>query len=197
MKAVHDIVITELQQTPRSFGQDPTANEKLNVDLGYEQIFRAGERPTKEYYSRGYGENAEKLFFTDEQLNEVAVPFDEIIVQISYPLTQVANFFLQQKGGFTLRQLIDVCSDLYHYVYDKEDETTKVPAKLGHQGGAAPVFNRCQTNGRYGIWGHVIDDLIMHTLCHLKFMSRLEVAILEGVSIISDTIHFFDVVCDS
>ena len=28
-----------------------------------------------------------------------------------------------------------------------------------------PLINRAPTNGTYGIWGHVLADLVLHTVC--------------------------------
>ena len=198
MEIVGEVKITELRQTDREIGAHPTIDRSLSVDLGYGSIVRSAERDGR--YPSGSQKSEddwEMIPFSEEQLNTVVVPFDEVIIQISYPLSRIANFLVQNKGGLTLRQTINVCSDIYHFIYDKEEETTETPAKLGCEGGAAPAFNRCRTNGKYGIWGHVITDLMMHSLHHRMRLPRLEVAILEGIGLETNEIHFFDVSCDS
>lgn len=43
-------------------------------------------------------------------------------------------------------------------MYNEEEKTSDV--KSEHIPG---MLNRCATNGRYGVWGHDIDDLILHS----------------------------------
>lgn len=192
-----DVVVTELPHTALDYKSHPTANEDLSVDIGYGPIVRSADRGG--YYNGEWDEENDcPCCLSVEALDEVVIPFNRIIIRFGYPLSVNADFLLNHEGGFTRRQLIDVCSDIYHYIYDKEDETSEIEGKLGIEGGAAPAFNRCQTNGKYGIWGHVIDDLQMHSLYHIQVIPRLEVAVLKAASAEGEeVVHMFRVGCDS
>ncbi len=65
----------------------------------------------------------------------------------------------ENKDGFTRALLARLISDEYHNIYEIEEQTTdKSPALL------SGWLNRNETNGAYGIYGHMIEDLLLHTL---------------------------------
>jgi len=74
---------------------------------------------------------------------------------VSYPLRQEYIFQLQgdvQGGGFTRRRVAAGVAELYQYIYEAESES-------------AAVLNRgVTTEGRYGIYGHSLEDLVLHTV---------------------------------
>lgn len=65
------------------------------------------------------------------------------------------------KKGMTRIELADKVCQHYRKMYAEEDSSTQIPPLLGCQGGAAPMLNRQQTDGKYGIWGHEIEDLVL------------------------------------
>lgn len=91
--------------------------------------------------------------------DEIVIPETKLVVIIDYPLTTSYKFELISKEGFTRAQLIDEISRRYYQLYDEEERTATVktiPIKDRKK-----IYNRNQTNGKYGIWGHDIGDLVL------------------------------------
>jgi hypothetical protein len=98
--------------------------------------------------------NAEEVVFTGTNL----------IVVLDYPLRKEANFPISASspGGFTRSELARKVADLYKRVYEEEEQTTKIAViPLEQRKG---LINRNETNGKYGIWGHDLSDLVLHTI---------------------------------
>lgn len=62
---------------------------------------------------------------------------------------------------FTRADLARAVAARYCAIYAEEEESTKV-----EPGYIPGMLNRNRTNGRYGIWGHDIGDLLLHTVEH-------------------------------
>ncbi len=93
--------------------------------------------------------------------DEIILPANQIFtLYIDYPLTTEFTTELNTGvHGLTRRNVIDFVIKCYKKIYEEEDESTKV--KAGH---IPNMFNRNKTNGKYGIWGHDLSDLMIHTL---------------------------------
>jgi hypothetical protein len=90
--------------------------------------------------------------------DDIVIPEGKVTVVIDYPLTNNYKFELLSKKGFTREQLIKGISNEYYLLYDEEEKSATVktiPAKN------RKIYNRNQTNGKYGIWGHDIGDLVL------------------------------------
>ena len=88
---------------------------------------------------------------------EVVIKEHKITVQIDYPLNKPYSFELSSANGFTRAQLIQAIIDNYNKIYQEEEATAIVKTvPLKERKG---MSNRNETNGKYGIWGHDIDDL--------------------------------------
>lgn len=90
--------------------------------------------------------------------DEIVIHETKLTVIIDYPLSTSYKFGLISKGGFTRAQLINEISKHYYQLYDEEERTATiktVPMK------DRKIYNRNQTNGKYGIWGHDIGDLVL------------------------------------
>ncbi len=116
---------------------------------------------THEDYEESYGEMVEKC-----KPNEVILKGNtEYTLVISYPLsTPYKKKFKTGKKGKTRIQLVDMICKSYRKIYFEEDSSTEIPPLLGSEGGNAPMFNRQETDGKYGIWGHCIEDLLLHSV---------------------------------
>lgn len=66
---------------------------------------------------------------------------------ITYPLEVVVEGSVEKVS--TIGELLWKVAQMYDKIYKEEEETTSV--EVGH---------RNQTNGKYGIWGHDIGDLV-------------------------------------
>ena len=78
---------------------------------------------------------------------------------IDYPFRKEFRFDAESKNGFTRAQLLRDISSAYYKIYKEEEQTatTKtIPAEK-----RTTTYNRNQTNGIYGIWGHDIADLVL------------------------------------
>lgn len=90
--------------------------------------------------------------------DEVVISEKELTVIVDYPLSSNYRFTLISKNGFTREQLINEISKHYYQLYDEEEKTATIKTVPMQQ---RKVFNRNQTNGKYGIWGHDIGDLVL------------------------------------
>jgi hypothetical protein len=93
--------------------------------------------------------------------DEIVIPETKLTVIIDYPLSTSYKFELISNGGFTRAQLITEISKHYYQLYDEEEKTATiktVPLK------DRKIFNRNRTNGKYGIWGHDLGDLVLDAI---------------------------------
>lgn len=90
--------------------------------------------------------------------DEVVIPEKELTVIVDYPLSSNYRFELVSKNGFTRTQLINEISKRYYQLYDEEENTATIKTVPLQQ---RKIYNRNQTNGKYGIWGHDIGDLVL------------------------------------
>lgn len=95
--------------------------------------------------------------------NDVILPANKTyILVIDYPLSIPAKIPLKTgKKGMTRSQFVDKVCKAYRAIYKAEDSTSSRKVRLGKDGGSAPMFNREQSDGKWGIWGHDIGDLIL------------------------------------
>jgi hypothetical protein len=91
--------------------------------------------------------------------DEVVISNTSITVIIDYPLTNEYKFKLTSKRGFTRAQLVEAISSEYYKLFAEEEATATIKTIPIDQ--RKKVANRNQTNGKYGIWGHDIADLVL------------------------------------
>jgi hypothetical protein len=84
---------------------------------------------------------------------------NKITVIIDYPLTNAYKFTTTSPKGFTRQALLLAISNQYHQVYDQEEQTATVKTIPENARGLRQVRN--STNGKYGIWGHDLDDIVL------------------------------------
>jgi len=89
--------------------------------------------------------------------DEVVIQNNKISILIDYPLKKSVMFEVVSDGGFTRSELGREVSTLYKNIYSEEESTSSVRiVPLSERKG---IINRNETNGKYGIWGHDIEDL--------------------------------------
>lgn len=81
--------------------------------------------------------------------------------QILYPITNPINVKEKLEDGWSIGDICMSIANNYHKIYQEENETTQIPA--GHMIDVG-LMNRNETNGKYGIWGHDIEDLCIEIL---------------------------------
>lgn len=91
--------------------------------------------------------------------NEEILPAGKYKLTIDYPLS--TEFIEEKEFGkpVTREEMVKWIVDSYHYIYAIEDETSPIPAGL-----IPGMLNRETTTGNFGIWGHDIEDLLLHTI---------------------------------
>jgi len=91
--------------------------------------------------------------------NEVVINKNKVILIIDYPLTKECRFELTSINGFTRERLIKEISEKYHQIYKEEESTANVKTVPSDK--RTTSYNRNQTDGKYGIWGHDLSDLAL------------------------------------
>lgn len=82
----------------------------------------------------------------------------EITIVIDYPLQNEYHFQIESKNGFSRKDLLIEISKHYYQLYKEEEESATVKTLPIDK---RPIQNRNETNGKYGIWGHDIGDLVL------------------------------------
>lgn len=101
-----------------------------------------------------------------EYAEEIKIdPVEEILLigeytlKIDYPLHEP---FIEKRvldKSMTREEVVAWIVDRYHFIYDVENETSKIKSDL-----IPGMHNRNTTDGKYGIWGHELGDLLLHTI---------------------------------
>lgn len=130
----------------------------LEINLGYFSIATVAEEGLSENVLKEYKDMDESGKELD--MDEIVIKEEKVKLKIDYPTTNPYVTLLENVGGFTRKLLIELICKHYKKMYDEENESTIINA--GHIPG---MFNRNHTDGKYGIWGHDIEDLMLHTAC--------------------------------
>jgi len=94
--------------------------------------------------------------------DEVVINKGSICIVVDYPLEDEFEFEVTPFDGsqhFTRAALAQAVSALYQEIYNVEDRTS--PEIASHIQG---MYNRNKTQGQYGIWGHDLGDLVLHSV---------------------------------
>lgn len=92
---------------------------------------------------------------------KLEIPVSKII--IGYPLSNKAEITV--SGVKTMNDLLSDIVKGYQEVYRmEEDSTEKEASRMCDEIPGCSLINRGRTNGMFGIWGHFIDDLAIHTV---------------------------------
>lgn len=106
-------------------------------------------------------ENIKNQEFPDE----IVIPMKEIRIEYSYPLDDPVVFTYNSDAntGFTRSELARKICEGYQRIYKEEDEA------VGPTGNVSSIMlNRAQSAGPYGIWGHHISDLALHSVYQIE-----------------------------
>jgi len=87
---------------------------------------------------------------------DVIVTTDKkIVIHFDYPLNNPVDFTFTSKKGFTRAEFYKCICKGYKQIYATEDRD------VGKTGNIQGILNRATSRGRYGIWGHHIEDLVI------------------------------------
>jgi hypothetical protein len=94
--------------------------------------------------------------------DSIVIQNNSVILLVTYPLNNPGKFELKSTKGFTRKQLIFEISQKYYEIYNSEEQsaTIKTIARQNRKG----LVNRNTTNGKYGVWGHDIQDLDLSSI---------------------------------
>merc|ERR1719186_2534076 len=97
--------------------------------------------------------------------DEIVVPEDKqsINVVFDYPLKKKFVFELESPRGkgFTRGELVTAIAGKYQGIYMEEEETSDLPVETMAERYGGSLLNRAETEGKYGIWGHELGDLVL------------------------------------
>lgn len=92
---------------------------------------------------------------------KLEIPVSKIIIR--YPLSNMAEVTI--SGVETMNDLLGNIVKGYQEVYRmEEDSTGKEASRICDEIPGCSLINRRRTDGVFGIWGHFIDDLAIHTV---------------------------------
>ncbi|WP_332736279.1 hypothetical protein [Flavihumibacter sp.] len=114
-------------------------------------------------------ENAKQDIPNLYKKDEVVIKENSVKIIIDYPLTNQYEFTLTSNKGFTRQQLLEEISFNYFKIYEEEEKSATV--KTIPIDKRTTMYNRNQTNGIYGIWGHDIADLVLSEIQVFKTVS--------------------------
>jgi hypothetical protein len=127
---------------------------KLRPAKGQEQAFEDGIMPWISV------DSAQQQITQLMNADEIVLATNKMKVVIDYPLKSPASFVLTaNEKGFSRKDLILGISKKYHEIYQEEEETATV--KTVPVSKRTTIPNRNETDGRYGIWGHDLGDLMI------------------------------------
>lgn len=107
--------------------------------------------------------------------NERLLADAEVKVLIDYPLTHHYFFPLSSGKGFNRMQLAEEISRIYQQIYAEEEQTASIKTLPLTQ---RQMYNRNTTNGKYGIWGHDLGDLVLTKISVYKPLQGPRILVL-------------------
>jgi hypothetical protein len=133
------------------------------------EIITFGKVTTMPGITKSVEDNAVRLdvVYQEENIDlseissEVLVPDNEmILVQFDYPLENAVRVRFQ--GPLTKDQVHTKIMETYARIYKEEEETSDIAVVPLDQ--RVGLINRNTTNGKYGIWGHDLDELYVRRM---------------------------------
>lgn len=97
------------------------------------------------------------LIFAPDEADNCLEEGEPLSLTIDYPLSKEVTFTV--PFSYCVNEMIDVICDKYREIYE-EEEATKT-----HNPEPNPrLYNRPESDGEYGIWGHELGDLFIEIL---------------------------------
>lgn len=91
--------------------------------------------------------------------DEIVIKDNSVKIIIDYPLTNQYEFTITSNNGFSRKQLLSEINLHYFKIYEEEEKSATI--KTIPIDKRTTIYNRNQTDGKYGIWGHDIADLVL------------------------------------
>lgn len=103
--------------------------------------------------------NPEKDLPQLQNPQEIVITQHTVTIIIDYPLTNEYKFNLSSDTGFTRVHLLNEINKAYRKIYAEEEASATIKTIPLEK--RKTLINRNDTNGKYGIWGHDIEDLML------------------------------------
>ena len=103
-------------------------------------------------------ESPEDDILGQEFPDEIVIPFNEILIKYTYPLSKSVVLGFKSDNGFTRAELARKICEGYHRIYNEEESA------VGNPGNISGMLNRALSEGPYGIYGHDIGDLLLYSV---------------------------------
>ena len=107
------------------------------------------------------------LDFEDKEARESLINPDEVVIKdekitmiITYPLSIEVYLPLENKGSFTRLDVFKSIYEAYKQIYEEEEKG------VGDPGSYNNLYNRKKSEGKYGIWGHYLGDLVIESVSY-------------------------------
>ena len=88
----------------------------------------------------------------------IIIPDEEIHIRFDYPLSVDAILPFKNKGGFSRNDLFKCIQEGYIKIYREEEEA------ISKTDTETSTMKNDSSKGPYGIWGHVLRDLLLENL---------------------------------
>lgn len=153
---VSELVTNEQATGEASYGT-LTATISFEIKLPKEEAARFGQ-PTMQYLSiAAYTDEIKDLIDPDQ----IVLKETSATLLIDYPLNNPARIELKsaKPEGFTRAEILRAICDNYKQIYIEEEASAKTKTVPMEE--RKGLSNRNTTDGKYGIWGHDIDDLVL------------------------------------
>jgi hypothetical protein len=108
-------------------------------------------------------------------LSKIVINDMKIQIEFDYPLSRPFYFDFVSSKGYTRKQLIATICDTYKRIYQEEYDTAENKKIVNKK--RTGLLNRPSTNGKYGIWGHDIEDLIIEGIYYFPKEKTVKLAI--------------------
>lgn len=107
------------------------------------------------------------LDFEDKETRDSLINPDEVVIKdekitmvITYPLSVEFRVILEKKGGFTRLDVFKNIYEAYKQIYDEEEK------EVGDPGTYENLYNRKRSEGKHGIWGHYLEELVIESVIY-------------------------------
>ena len=107
-----------------------------------------------EEYPEEYGAEMGKV-----KPKEEILPAGVYTLKIDYPLNTPMHDTHTFDNPVTREEMVKWIVDSYRYIYDVEKKTSSIEESY-----IPGMLNRSETDGKFGIWGHDLEDLLLHTI---------------------------------
>jgi hypothetical protein len=144
-------------------------NKKMRIDLGYMSVYDGEwsngicycDEVTKDQINREKCSPCERNLDPDQ----IVIPLQDIVVVYSYPFKDEFphKHHTDNQEGFTRDEISTQIMARYAQMYQEEDQDVGPTGDMDPWRGIH-ILNRAESKGRYGIWGHHIGDLYLHSL---------------------------------